>query len=57
MFSLSEDFVRAQHDYTRERLGTGVRHKVDEERPGRHRSSLFTRLFARSRLRPSLHDC
>ncbi|WP_170323609.1 hypothetical protein [Cryptosporangium phraense] len=53
MFSLTEEFAKAQYDYTRERLAAGARRRPDEDAPGRHRASLRTLLFARSRLRPS----
>ncbi|MFG1922270.1 hypothetical protein [Cryptosporangium sp. NPDC048952] len=57
MFSLTEDFVKAQYDYTRERLGSGAPRADQEDRPRRHRAGLFTLMFARHRLRPSGPDC
>ncbi|GAA3393064.1 hypothetical protein [Cryptosporangium minutisporangium] len=60
MFSLTEEFAKAQYDYTRERLSASARPRViDDEpvRPGRHRAGVFALLFHRHRLRPSLPDC
>ncbi|SHN43578.1 hypothetical protein [Cryptosporangium aurantiacum] len=58
MFSLTEEFAKAQYDYTRERLRADVRPRVEkDERPARRRTGMFTHLFARHRLRPSLPDC
>jgi hypothetical protein len=57
MFSLTEEFAKAQYDYTRERLGTGPARVFDAERPRRHRAGWFTVLFARHRLRPTVPDC
>ncbi|GAA0232691.1 hypothetical protein [Cryptosporangium japonicum] len=56
MFSLTEDFMKAQYDYTRERLGTGAPRIDVEERPRRHRAGVFTLLFARHRLQPTAPD-
>ncbi|MFI5952464.1 hypothetical protein [Cryptosporangium sp. NPDC051539] len=53
MFSLTEEFAKAQYDYTRERLSRGAPRREAGERPGRHRARLATLLFARSKLRPS----
>jgi hypothetical protein len=57
MFSLTEEFAKAQYDYTRERLGTGPARVIDAALPGRHRAGWFTVLFARQRLRPTVPDC
>ena len=57
MFSLTEEFAKAQYEYTRERLGTGPARMIDAERPGRHRAGWFTMLFPRHRLRPRVTDC
>ncbi|WP_157017979.1 hypothetical protein [Cryptosporangium arvum] len=57
MFSITEEFAKAQYDYTRERLGTGPRRADTEQSPRRHRAGVFTLLFARHRLQPSAPDC
>ena len=57
MFSLTEDFAKAQYDYTLERLGTGPARNPDADRPRRHRAGLFALLFARHRLRQPVPDC
>lgn len=57
MFSLTEEFAKAQYDYTRERLRSNARPRdYDDERPAQHRAGVFAALFHRHRLHPSLPD-
>lgn len=61
MFSITEDFAKAQYDYTRERLGSGPRRPGAEPHPRRRgagrRAGFKALLFHRNRLRPALPDC
>jgi hypothetical protein len=52
MFTLTDEFARAQYDYTRERISGHARPRVDAP-DGRRRRSVVAALFKR-RLRPSL---